>query len=153
MNRKISKKDILKSLDHLIDSVSKFSVIIAVLFVIIQMNQNDRLERRRIAIEAVNKTRQIEFIRAFARLKTFYETKELDEKQNFVDDLNYVMSIFDNIAVLYLNGLVDQCVIKNAIEYNLDEVITIINSLENFPFEYRKNIDLLNKEMETKSCK
>jgi hypothetical protein len=153
MDKKKSKRNFCQTLAHLIDMGSKLSVIIAAVFVIIQLNQNDRLERRRVAIDAINKTRQVEFIQAFARLKTFRQTKQVEEKQAFVDDLNYVMSIFDNIAVLYLNGLADRCVIKNAIEFNLDEVLMIINSLENYPFEYRKNIDLLKKRLETKSCK
>jgi hypothetical protein len=153
MDRKNSKRDICKIIDHIVDLISKLSVIIAVLFVIFQLNQNDRLERRRIAIEAVNKTRQVEFIQAYARLKTFRQTKQVEEKQTFVDDLNYVMSVFDNIAILYLNGLADPCVIKNAIEFNLDEVLMIINSLENYPIEYRRNIDLLKKKLEKKFCK
>lgn len=69
MDRKNSKRDIFKRIDHIVDFFSKLGVIIAVLFVIFQLNQNDRLERRRIVIEAVNKTRQVEFIQAFTRLK------------------------------------------------------------------------------------
>ena len=153
MDKKNSKRGICKKVDHIVDLVSKLSVIIAIFFVVFQFNQNERLERRRIAIEAVNKTRQVEFIQAFTRLKTVYETKKVDEKQTFVDDLNYVMSVFDNIAILYLNGLADPCVIKNAIEFNLDEVLMIIHSLENYPIDYRRNIELLKKKLEKKSCK
>lgn len=135
----------------IITFLMNLSVIVAVILGFLQLNQSNRSDERLHAIEAVKQTRTVEFLKALTRLTEGFENTNNDSMETFRDDLNYVMNTYDNIAILYLNDIVDKCIIKEAIESGLNNFIDILDSI-NFPVEYRKNIDLLKSELNRLLC-
>lgn len=60
-------------------SISKsFAVIVGIIIALAQLIQSDRLEKRMIAIEAVDKTRSSEFLKAYSNLKFESPTARID---------------------------------------------------------------------------
>lgn len=121
-------------------------VILGIFFALYQIIQSNDAEKRRIAIESIGTTRTTEFVKALARLKTTYNLKNIENQKIFIDDLNYLISIYDNIAMLYINDIADKAIIKEAIASNINDIYNILNLLEKYPHEYRKNIDILYRE-------
>lgn len=145
--RRKRRRRICNKINEYITLLMKISVIIAVILGLFQLNQNDRAEKRRIAIEAVRQTRTVEFIKALTRLKKGCENRKIDDNQAFRDDLNFVMSVYDNIAILYLNDIVDKRIIKNAVKSGLNDFMKTLDSISDFPFEYRESMDSLKTKL------
>ncbi len=129
---------------------TKLSVIVAVGFGIFQVNYQREVEARKVAIELANATREPGFLRAFSRLKGACAGAVVEDKQGFVDDLNHVVAVFDNIAILYLNDLADREIVGESIGGKLKEFCGIMDSIEGFPPEERINIDQLHENLSVK---
>lgn len=150
--RKLLRR-ICDKINQCITLVMKLSVIVAVIVGLIQLYQANRSEKRIIAIEAVKQTRTVEFLKALARLREGFENKKIDDMEAYRDNLNYVMGVYDNIAILYHNDVVDKCIIKDSVESGLNIFVPILDSIENFPVEYRENVDLLRIKLSQMICK
>jgi hypothetical protein len=108
-------------------------------------------EKRQNAINAISTTRSSEFLKAYARVKTAYNSRKTEDAASLIDDLNYVMNVYDNIALLYINNLADRCTIKNSTYPAIKEVQSIADAMS-YPKEYRKNIDRTSVLMEKENC-
>ena len=53
------------------------------------------------------------------------------------------MNTYDNIAILYKYDIADKNIIRHSIKINLLEFSKIINSIEEYPVVYKKNINYL----------
>ncbi len=133
--------------DQVITFSTKLSVIIAIVFGMYQVCSQHTVETRKVAIELVNATREPGFLQAFSRLKGACEGAVVEDKQRLVDDLNHLIAVFDNIAILYLNDLADPEIIAESIEGKLMEFCGMLDTIEGFPGEERNNIDLLKKRL------
>ncbi|MCK5056366.1 MAG: hypothetical protein KAT34_06915 [Candidatus Aminicenantes bacterium] len=140
-------------INHVVTLFMKLSIVVAVILGLLQLHQSNQSEKRLIAIDAVKQTRTVEFLKALTRLREGFENKKIDDMETFRDNLNYVMGVYDNIAILYLNDVVDKCIIKESVESGLNTFVLIIDSIENFPFKYRENIDLLRIKLSQLVCK
>ena len=109
----------------------------------VEFKEAQKINKQRIAIEALSHARSKEFLDAFMRLKRGAESGEL--AYNGVEfDITYVMSEFEHIAMLYLYDLADRCIIKTSIEPTGSEVLGILGSLSKpYPKESRLYFDLL----------
>lgn len=131
------------------------SLIWAVSFGLSQMEQLDEIERRRIAIEAVDRIRSSEFLKAYKNLMDFPST---NNKPTLKDDLLLVMNVYDHIALLYLNGVADQCLIKKSIKKSMHEISEPIRKVQDshrvlYPIEFRKNFNDVLHHMERIECR
>ncbi len=125
--------------------LSNLAVLSGIIFGVIQIRQNTTSEKRIIAIEAISQLESRDFLKAFARLKTVYKEKQFSDKKLLIDDLNYIMGIYERISLLYMQDLAERSILKSAICPQLKETITIIESL-NYPDKYRVNFnDLISK--------
>ena len=120
------------------DIAVSIGVIVAIIAGIIaynQFKQAERLERRKVAIEAIKQAKGIDFLRAYVRLKTIYYAIEKNGfNENYiidlygkpdyrescnliVDDINIILSSYDYISMLYFNRLADRKIISSGIYY------------------------------------
>ena len=142
-----------KMIERVISILANIAVISGIIFAAIQITQSNKSEKRRIAIEAVSPTRSNDFLKAYARLKTAISIDSIDveDQTSLIDDLNYVMNVYDNIAIMYISDLADRCIIKNAVYSAIREFSSILEAMS-YPEEYRKNFDTLLDLMEKESC-
>ncbi|GEM_PF-2386032 len=143
----------VKIIERAISFLANIAVISGIIFASIQITQSNKSEKRRIAIEAVSPTRSNDFLKAYARLKTAISTDSIDveDQTSLIDDLNYVMNVYDNVAIMYISDLADRCIIKNAVYSAIREFSSIVDTLS-YPKEYRKNFDTLLALMKQESC-
>lgn len=138
----------LRKVQYITTIIANLAVLIGIIFALIQIVQSKHIERTRIAIEAVNKVRSNDFLKAYKRLKIAY-SKNTEEDPAIIDDLNYVMNIYDNIAVLYIFNIADRNIIKNSI-YPATEEIAAMSNFFSYPREYKKNFNVLKNELSRK---
>ena len=132
--------------------VAGLVVISGIVFAVLQFRQSERLERQRVAIEAITHLRSEAFIDAFLRIKTSVAAGHYN-LPSLHRDIRYVVSWYDHVAILYLSGLADQCVVKHTIYYSASEMAEILNALEKpYPPELRRNFDLLLNRMAADPC-
>jgi len=141
--------------------LASIAIIVGIIFAYIQINQANDLEKRRTAVEAIRQTRSNEFLKAYARLKKeSLKTKQIvifPNKGNYtIDDVNYVINIYDYIAILYISNIADRCLIKDAVYEAGKDSSGIFDQIlidgNPYPKEYRKNLDTFLLLMEKESC-
>lgn len=137
----------IKNLEKLISILANIAVICGIIFVLIQITQANEFEKRRIAIDAVSKTRSNDFLKAFARFKTACSSQEVKDHTIFIDDLNFIINVYDNIAILYINDLADRAIIKANIYLAAKELSSILNTLT-YPKVNNKNFKIFLTSME-----
>jgi hypothetical protein len=150
----------LRAIERKVSILASLAIVAGVFFAISQIRLSSAIEKRRVAVEAVRQIRSAEFIKAFRRLKTVYQTRQVDEKDkdSVIDSLNHVMNVYDDIAVVYINDIADKCIIKDGVYLSAMEMSDISAALsasppENRnPPENRKHFDLLLKLMGEESC-
>jgi hypothetical protein len=109
------------------------------------LNQAKRLDEKRVALDAVNRTKEKDFLRVFARLKTlsklvnlhgieksldiFYEG-DLDKKvMHLTDDINYILNAYDHISMLLLNKLGDEDILMQGVYPEVRELSKILDAI------------------------
>lgn len=134
--------------------VASLATVAGIFFVIYQIQLSNRVEERRVAIEAVRQTRSPEFIKAFRQAKLASQTGHIDEKDKdaLTDSVNHVMNVYDDIAVIYTNDIADKCIIKDSIHSAAREWSAISKTVSSSTPEDRKHFDLLLQLMELESC-
>ena len=145
---KISK---LNLLSKLLSMAANICVIVGIIIAGLSLYMTKESEKRQNAINAISTTRSSEFLKAYARVKTAYNSRKTEDAASLIDDLNYVMNVYDNIALLYINNLADRCTIKNSTYPAIKEVQSIADAMS-YPKEYRKNIDRTSVLMEKENC-
>jgi hypothetical protein len=113
-----------------------------------QLNQAKRLDEKRVALDAVNRTKEKDFLRAFARLKTVsrhanpdgIDDKVLDTVYGrgdrnekiilLTDDVNFILNTYDNIAMLVRNKLGDLDILRQGAYPEARELSKILDALD-----------------------
>jgi hypothetical protein len=126
-------------------------VIVGIVLAVVSIFMTRQSERRQTAINAINTTRSNEFLKAYARLKTVYNSHQTADSVAMIDDLNYVMNTYDNIALLYSNHLADRCLLKDSTYPAVKEILAISDELS-YPKESRKNVERVAALMEREDC-
>ena len=163
--------------------IANILIILGLIFALVQIIQVGRIEKRRIAIEAIEKIRTPEYIKAVARLKTItnfvkkegikpipisltQDRERLETILNsieiegieltnilLIDDINYILNTYDNLAILYINDLVDKQIIENNVCENILEISDTLDFFECPDLtRYRRNFDRFLKIMEKEKC-
>ena len=148
---KLARRSKLGKIERLLSMTANVVVIAGIFIAVFQLYQARVSEKAQNAINAINQTRSSDFLRAYARLKTAYNSKNVGDAASLIDDLNYVMNTYDHIALLYMNNLANRCVIKNATYLAITEISPICDSMS-YPKEYRKNFDKLLVLMDKDVC-
>ena len=151
-DRKGPKMTIMNIMERLVKVVANLVVIAGIIIGILQLYQAKSSEKRQNTINAVSQTRSNDFLKAHARLKVAQKSKYNQTEVSMVDDMNYVLNTYDNIALLYINDLIDRCMIKDASYNAVVETLTISESMK-YPAEYSKNIRVFRDTMKKKVCR
>jgi len=141
----------LNRIEKLVSMTANAVVIAGIFVAVFQLYQVKRTEKAQNAINAINQTRSSDFLKAYANLKTAYNSKKVEDNTSLVDNLNYVMNTYDHIALLYINDLADRCLIRNATYSVIKEISPICDAMS-YPMEYRKNFDRVLVLMEKEAC-
>jgi hypothetical protein len=126
-------------------------VIVGIILVFVSLYMTDKSEKRQNAINAISTTRSSDFLKAYTRLKTVYNSHETKDAAVLIDDLNFVMNTYDNIALQYTNHLADRCLIKNSTYPAIKEMLSISHALS-YPKESLKNVEKVSALMEKEVC-
>lgn len=166
-NESVSSKFIEKT-RKITSLIANLTIIIGIIFAGIQLWQTKDINRKQVAIEAVSKTKTDDFLKAYARLKTIYKIDNINmqmviqrvynddyiqSKILMIDDINYIMNTYNNIAILYLNEIADKDIIKSSIYSEMREFSNILENILDksaYPNGYRKNFDMLLESLEKK---
>jgi hypothetical protein len=146
---KISK---INKIEKFLSMTANLVVIAGIFVAVVQVIQMKKTEKSQNAINAINQTRSGDFLKAYARLKTVSKTQQVENATELVDDLNYVMNVYDHIALLYINNLADKCIIKHA-TYSATKELSVVCDAMAYPKEYRGNFDKFLALMEVEVCK
>ena len=133
----------LKKIDKIIALLANLTVISGIFFAVYQIIESKQLEKRSIAIEAINSTRSNDFIKAYNKLL---------HEDITADDLNYVIGVYDTIANLYTNDLADQCIIKENLYLTAKDILRILDNDNNISKIYKENIFTFVALMDKKYC-
>jgi len=144
----------LGSFERILSILASLATAAGIFFAIYQIRLSNAIEKRGLAVQAIRQTRTAEFIKAFRRLKTAYETRQVEEKDkdSLIDSLNHVMNVYDDIAVLYINDIADKCIIKDSIYSSAREMSAISTALSPSPPEKRAHFNSLLTLMDQESC-
>lgn len=119
------------------------AVVTAVIFVLVQIVQSNQFEKRRVAIDATAPTASVEFLASYTRLFDAYTADPtMFSSGSLRDDLIYVMSVYDNMAILCLNGLADKDLVKQRSLRAMTVLLPILDAMK-WPPESRRNFDAL----------
>jgi len=132
--------------------LADIAVVLGIAFAVIQLTHADRSERRRVAIDAVNQTRSPAFLKAYTNLKMSYQGGQVHGDLPLLEDVNYLVNVYEHIALLYMNDLADKCLIRQSVYPALRELSPIWDAMS-YPKNYRENIDRLLIAMEQNDCK
>jgi hypothetical protein len=147
------RDSLFKKVERVTALLSSVAVVAGVFFAVYQLKQSDAAERRRAAIESGGRTRSAEFLNDYRVLKAAYLRGHIseEEKVSLADPLNYVMNVYDGVALMYINNLADRCIIKDYVYEGAKEMAEISKGLS-YPDDYRKNFDLSLRLMEKEQC-
>lgn len=110
-----------------------------------QFNSADRFEKRKNAIEAINKIYNSEFINSLAMLKGNPDLRNNDMTRA----LNLVFNTYSVIAIVYNNNIADNKIIKESIEQEVGTFVGLNFYKESFTEEEKraleKMVDCINK--------
>ncbi len=137
--------------ERVVSLLANVAVALGVVVAFYEIRRANQLESRRIAVEATAHTRSPDFVRAYARLKTTVTAGQATDRASVVEDLNYVVNVYDQIAVLTMNDVADVCIVKQSIGASLQEVRDLLGKVA-YPQEYRQNLDLAADLLSKRSC-
>ncbi|MBA4320678.1 MAG: hypothetical protein C0412_19975 [Flavobacterium sp.] len=107
-----------------------------------QIERAEKYERRKNAIEAVNKVFNSEFINNLSKL----DEKSSLNKNETVNALNLVFNTYSIIAIVYNNEIADNKIIQEAVQKEVVKFIALPIFRDSFSDEAKKEIiDMVNK--------
>lgn len=147
-------RTIWKRLTRALSVLANLSVFLGIVFAVYQIGNANRTERRRFAVEATRQTKAPEFIKSLRQMKEAYETKRVDEKDkdSLIDSINYVMNVYDDIAVVYINDIADRCIIKDSIDSRVREAAKMRDALAPSAPKEDKHLTLFLTLMSNEPC-
>ena len=140
------------SLDRVVSVLANVAVVVGIAFAFVEIRRSSQAEMRRTTIEAIGPTRSPEFLKSYARLKTAVQKQEVADNSSVVDDLNYVMNVYDNVAILVISDLVEPCIVKDAVYPALEDFRAILRGLSQ-PEGDRQNLDIASSMLAQHECR
>lgn len=141
MNRGVNDNNRIEVTAKIFSIISSIAVIIGIFIALIQLQQakdqyiqTDRLkrqddstmkevEKKKYAIEAVNKAYTQEFIHSYSILEGCEESRIKISTKEQIDAFNYVYNTYYIIAIYYNNGVSDANIIKESIKSGINRFV------------------------------
>lgn len=101
---------------------------------------NEEYKEKSIAVSKLTTT--VEFIQSYSRLKNCYTHRRIENREQFVDDLNFVMGKFDEIALHIHSKQIDGCIIKTGVYATILDFMPILDFCS-YPSANREKFDQL----------
>lgn len=126
---------------ELLHILANGAVLLGVFFAVFQLRQTARIESVRLAVDTTNTTRTADFLRSYKKLlDAHHQDPDMLNTDSLDDDLNFVMSVYDNIAILYIHNLADRDLIKTHVSDAMKKLAPVLKA-KKWPPELRVNFD------------
>ena len=130
----------MKRIAQIIQILANLAVVLGIIFAIVQLHQTNRIESIRLAVEATDPTLTPEFLESYGKLKDAHDRdSDMLNTDSLRDDLSFVLTVYDNIAILYIHNLADREIIEARVYDAMSGLVPILeakkwptNSLSNF---------------------
>lgn len=107
----------------------------------VQIERNEKSEKTKNAIEAVNKLYNPEFLKSTALIKTNFKKNSIE----FIDASNYILNTYYIVSIVYNNGIADNFIIGKALKNELNIYVdSILNIGETDSLTLKSIIDMKN---------
>lgn len=122
-------------------AAANIAVILGIAFAVLQIVEARRIERTRVAVEALSPTYGSDFVNSFSKLwESYAQDPYMPGTDSLDDDLLYVMSVYDFIAILYLQGFVDSRLVEERVCNSMDAFHPILLA-KKWPADSRRNFE------------
>lgn len=121
-----------------------------VVFAGAQLWQGRQVELRKNAVDAAQLLYAKEFSASYRRIIDRVEQKDTTTA-GIEDDLNYVVGIYDHVAIMYFSGILDKKIIEDNLGEALPRVVSIMESHFHYPAFSLKNMKKLEKIIKDKN--
>ena len=123
------------------------AVLLGIFFAVFQLRQTANIASIRLAVEATNPTRTANFLSSYKKLLDAHQQDpSMLNTDSLDDDLNFVMSVYDNIAILYIHNLADRKIIRNHVSDAMKRLTPVLQA-KKWPPELRVNFDAAISQM------
>ena len=151
MKRAVDLRLWFRRAERVFSLLANIAVVVGLILVVYQINLANRSERKRLTVDSINETREKEFLESFKKRKGAQLSGSNSNRAALNDDLNYVANTYDRIALLYLAGLLDKCLVKRSIADALNELDPILVFMD-YPDEYREQISFMFEQLKQLRC-
>jgi hypothetical protein len=139
-------------LASLLRDAANVAVIGGIVFAAIQITMTQRIERRRLAIEAASPTQSKDFLDSYSKLVEAYRADhDMLGADSLRDDLLFVMNVYDGVALLYLNGLLDNDIVERRLFEGMASIVPVLDSMK-WPSGSRINFDAALRRMNARAA-
>lgn len=144
MHDKAHSSSIFQQIQAITSVIANIAIMVGIMFAALQLAQMQSEERRRIAIEATAPLRTTQFLSAYTRVReAAADGSDLSRDGTVHDDFYYVISIYDNIALMYVSGIADKEVITEEVRNRLRVLLPIMDATGWPSDTERKNLNKL----------
>ena len=144
--------ELIKRTNIILSILASIAMIIGIFYAVLEYHHKKTNDKLLFTIEAINQTKTDKFINSYKRLKISYHSQKIDDINQYTDDLNYVLNIYDNIAILCIHDLTENCMVKEAVYADLEFFIEIMKSCK-VPPDTQKSIIQLYALLTKQTCK
>lgn len=141
----VGNPNVFSRVTQLVSLGANLAVIAGIAFAYAQIQQAKNVERCRVAMIAVEPTLSTQFLESYRKLRRAYlDDPTLSSPEPLRDDLYYVLTVYDNIALLCLRGIADEDLVRASTYSAIKELLPIIDAMK-LPVESRTNVESLLK--------
>ena len=109
------------------------------------------VERKRVVLEEVFRTKSHEVTQALVRLEWVYQPSDLTKPEAALD-IAYVMTWYEHLGMLWIHdNYLDKCVIKAAVAPYATLVANVLDTVK-YPIERRTYFNILRNRMADHPC-
>lgn len=138
-NEKTGKK--CETAAQFVHILANVAVILGIIFAVVQIHQTKQIESVQLAVDATTPTRTTDFLESYRKLMDAYNIDhDMVNTDSLRGDLNLVMNVYDNIAILYLHNLADREIIEARVHDGMAKLVPVLEA-KKWPTESRLNFD------------
>lgn len=138
-NEKTGKKYEMAA--QFIQILANIAVILGIIFAVVQIHQTKQIESVQLAVDATSPTRTTEFLESYRKLMDAYNIDhDMMNTDSLRGDLNLVVNVYDNIAILYLHNLADREILEARVYDGMAKLVPVLET-KKWPTKSRSNFD------------
>jgi len=126
---------------QIVQMLANVAIVLGIVFAIAQLLQTRHIESIRLAVDATSPAGTREFLASYGKLvDAYHEDRDMLNTDSLRDDVSFVLTVYDNIAILYLHNLADRNIVEARVHDGMSQLIPILDA-KKWPIEARSNLD------------